>query len=53
VRREAKKPNSEWVRGHPSGSASTALGVSMECTETKCIAMGDPHREFDLKKLEG
>jgi predicted hydrocarbon binding protein len=51
--KKTNKPNSEWIRGHLSGSASTALGVPMSCAETKCMAMGDPYCEFELHRLEG
>ena len=50
--KHSKKPNSEWIRGHISGSASLVLGFPMVCTETKCIAMGDPYCEFDLTKSD-
>lgn len=43
-------PNSEWIRGHLSGAASTAMQVDMRCTETKCIAMGDPYCLFSLSR---
>lgn len=43
-------PNSEWIRGHLCGAASTALQVDMRCAETKCIAMGDPYCLFSLTR---
>jgi predicted hydrocarbon binding protein len=46
------KPNSQWIRGHLVGGASEALGVKMDCRETRCMAMGDPYCEFELHKAK-
>ncbi len=48
--KEAEKHNSQWIRGHLSGAASSALDVQMECKETRCVAVGDPFCEFELTK---
>ena len=48
--KQADKPNSQWVRGHLCGAATTALQVQMQCNETKCAAMGDPWCEFVFDK---
>jgi len=50
--KHTEKPNSQWIRGHLVGAAMAALDVQLECTETKCISMGDPYCEFKLKKKE-
>ena len=49
----SEKHNSQWIRGHLSGAASVALGVKLECIETKCVSVGDPHCEFELTKSQG
>jgi predicted hydrocarbon binding protein len=46
------KPNSQWIRGHICGGVTTALQIPMECRETRCIAMGDTHCEFEIKKVD-
>jgi predicted hydrocarbon binding protein len=48
--KKSEKHNSEWIRGHLSGAASVALGVQLECKETKCVSVGDPYCEFELTK---
>jgi predicted hydrocarbon binding protein len=48
--KEAEKHNSQWIRGHLSGAASSALDVQMECKETQCVAVGDPFCEFELTR---
>jgi predicted hydrocarbon binding protein len=48
--KETEKHNSQWIRGHLSGAASSALDVQMECKETRCVAVGDPYCEFELSK---
>lgn len=48
--KESGKHNSQWIRGHLSGAASSALDVQMECKETRCVAVGDPYCEFELSK---
>ena len=48
--KESGKHNSQWIRGHLSGAASVALGVQMECKETRCVSVGDPFCEFELTK---
>ncbi len=50
--KQTDKPNSQWIRGHLTGGATVALDTPMECSETKCVAMGDPHCEFDLRKSQ-
>jgi predicted hydrocarbon binding protein len=47
---KSDKPNSQWIRGHLAGGASAAFDVQMECKETKCVAVGDPCCEFELRK---
>ena len=51
--KESEKHNSQWIRGHLSGAASGALGVPMECKETRCVSVGDPYCEFELSKSQG
>jgi predicted hydrocarbon binding protein len=48
--KESQKHNSQWIRGHLSGAASAALGVQIECKETRCVSVGDPYCEFELSK---
>jgi predicted hydrocarbon binding protein len=48
--KESEKHNSQWIRGHLSGAASSALDVPMECKETRCASVGDPYCEFELSK---
>jgi predicted hydrocarbon binding protein len=48
--KESAKHASQWIRGHLSGAASSALDVQMECRETRCVAVGDPYCEFELSK---
>ncbi|MDG6915076.1 MAG: hypothetical protein JRN23_06625 [Nitrososphaerota archaeon] len=50
--KQTEKPNSEWIRGHLCGTATTALQVQMQCAETKCIASGDPFCLFVLSKQD-
>jgi len=50
--KKTEKHNSQWIRGHLSGAASSALDAQMECKETKCVAVGDPYCEFNLSKSE-
>jgi predicted hydrocarbon binding protein len=51
--KESEKHNSQWIRGHLSGAASSALGIQMECIETRCVSVGDPYCEFELSKSQG
>jgi len=51
--RRSDKHNSQWIRGHLSGAASSALDVQMDCKETKCVSVGDPYCEFELSKSKG
>jgi predicted hydrocarbon binding protein len=51
--KRTEKPNSQWIRGHLAGAAMAAFDAQLVCTETKCIAVGDPYCEFELKKQEG
>jgi predicted hydrocarbon binding protein len=48
--KESEKHNSQWIRGHLSVAASSALDVQMECEETRCVSVGDPYCEFELTK---
>ena len=48
--KESEKHNSQWIRGHLSGAASSALEAPMECKETRCVSVGDPYCEFELTK---
>jgi len=50
--RRSDKRNSQWIRGHLSGAASSALDVPMECKETKCVSVGDPYCEFELSRAK-
>jgi hypothetical protein len=50
--KHSDKPNSQWIRGHLAGGASAAFDAQLDCIETKCIALGDPYCEFELRKSE-
>ena len=45
------KPQSQLVRGFLSGLFSEHFGVEVVAEEVKCMAMGDPYCEFDIKPL--
>lgn len=49
----SEKPHSQWLRGMLAGGASTFLDTPLGCRETRCIAMGDPHCEFEISTSEG
>lgn len=46
---ESSRPMCSFLRGVLAGNSETALGVSFECTETKCIAAGAEYCEFEFK----
>ena len=48
--KHADKHNSQWIRGHLAGAASSALDAQMECTETRCVAVGDTYCQFEVSK---
>ncbi len=48
----SSKPRCHFVRGYLEGLFSAFLGVDLESSEVKCIAMGDPYCEFIFKKAE-
>jgi len=47
-----KKPYSvcHWTRGYLAGYMSTVFGKTVEATETKCMAKGDSHCEFEIRR---
>jgi predicted hydrocarbon binding protein len=45
---KATGPNCQFVRGFLAGSFSAAVGRMLQCTETECIAAGDPACVFTL-----
>lgn len=49
---KSTRPNSQWIRGHLTGGATAAFDTPMSCVETKCMAMGSPHCEFELSKAK-
>ncbi len=51
--RGAGKPFSHYVRGMITGYASELLQRDLLAEETRCIAMGDPYCEFEVKPREG
>jgi len=42
------KPESHFISGHLAGAFSAYFGSDVKAVETKCIAKGDPHCEFDI-----
>ncbi len=42
------KPNCHFLRGLMAGSSERLTGLSLNCTEEKCLATGDPYCEFAL-----
>ena len=47
--RGAKQPYSQFIRGMLAGFATHCFKRPMIATETRCIAMGDPYCEFEVK----
>jgi predicted hydrocarbon binding protein len=45
---KASAPNCQFVRGFLAGSFSVGVGRKLACTETECIAAGDPACKFIL-----
>jgi len=43
------KPQSQFYRGAIAGVFARFFGKDVEVKETKCIAMGDPYCEFEIK----
>ncbi len=50
--RDVGRPFSHYVRGVIAGFASEIFNRDMLVEETKCIAMGDPYCEFEVKPKE-
>jgi len=48
----AGRPFSHYVRGVIAGYASEIFNRDMQARETRCIAMGDPYCEFEVKPRE-
>ncbi|MEM2337590.1 MAG: 4-vinyl reductase [Candidatus Bathyarchaeia archaeon] len=44
-----EKPQSQFYRGAIAGIFARFFGKDVEVKETKCIAMGDPYCEFEIK----
>jgi predicted hydrocarbon binding protein len=42
------KPESHFISGHLAGAFSAYFGSDVKAVETKCIAKGDSHCEFDI-----
>ena len=51
--RGAGKPFSHYVRGMITGYTSEIFQRDLLAEETRCIAMGDPYCEFEVKPREG
>jgi len=47
----SQKPYSRFIRGFVAGFFSCLFGEEVEVEETKCIAKGDEHCEFKVKKI--
>lgn len=47
---ESKEPICHLIRGFIAGVANVMFHGLSECVETKCIAKGDPHCEFRVKR---
>ena len=47
--RGAKRPYSQFIRGMLAGFATHCFNRPMIAIETRCIAMGDPYCEFEVK----
>ena len=45
---KSKNPECAFFKGYIKGTADTDLGIDANVVETKCIAKGDPHCEFEL-----
>ncbi len=45
---KSKKPVCFWFSGYLKGALDVDLGVESKVKETKCVAMGDPHCEYEL-----
>ena len=45
---KTKDPICSFLRGYIKGAADTGIGVNSKIIETKCIAKGDPHCEFEI-----
>ena len=47
-----KKPYKvcHWIRGFVAGFQSVVFGQPVEAVETKCLAVGDEHCEFEIRK---
>jgi predicted hydrocarbon binding protein len=46
------KPLSQFARGYIAGFDSELRGREVSCTETKCVAVGDPYCEFVISSSE-
>lgn len=44
----SEKPVCHFLRGIFAGASSVVFEQEMHCSETKCIAKGDPHCEFEV-----
>lgn len=47
----SKTPYSQFVRGHSAGLTEGILGSKVSCTETRCVAVGDPYCEFETVQM--
>ncbi|EFO81828.1 PAS/PAC sensor signal transduction histidine kinase [Oscillochloris trichoides DG-6] len=45
----ANEPVCWQLAGYIAGYCSEIFGMDMHCRETKCVAKGDPHCEFDTR----
>ena len=49
--RKTSVPYSQFIRGHICGLATVLYGRPMKVRETKCIASGDDHCEFQIEPV--
>ncbi len=47
----AKVPRAQLIRGMFAGTFAGLVGAPVSCTETKCIAQGDPYCEFEVDRV--
>lgn len=46
-----KEPASHYIRGHLSGLLSRLMESNMLAIEVKCIAIGDPYCQFNVRRI--
>ena len=50
--RQAHAPYSQFFRGYLAGAGSVLFETEVDCTETKCVAMGETACEFEIARKE-